>query len=135
MEGYATSHVKACFLCYRAYPEILGSILSRCEDTSDEERGTQVKMTLSGRCVTVLAIIGSKKQLSIFSDMLDSCHKNGALVGRSNGCARRSIGKVLGNSLGFDDDNEMDREQSLNQAHLSDDKIDLSNTAENEGTH
>ena len=34
----------------------------------DEERGTHVKMTLSGRCVTVLAIIGSKKQLSLFPD-------------------------------------------------------------------
>ena len=73
-EGYATSHVKVCFLCYRAYPEIFGSILSRCEDMFDEERGARVKMTLSGRCVTVLAIIGSMKQLSIFPDMPDSYH-------------------------------------------------------------
>ena len=133
MEGYASSHVKVCFLCYRAYPEILGSVLSRCEGMSDEERGTRVKMTLSGRCATVLAIIGSKKQLSIFPDMLNSCHRNGALVGGANGRARRSVGEVLGNSLGFDGDNEVNREQSPNQAHLSDDKIDSSNTAENNG--
>ena len=50
----------------------------------DEERGARVKMTLSGRCVTVLAIIGSKKQLSIFPDMPDSYHGNGALVGGAN---------------------------------------------------
>ena len=91
-------------LCSPRYPEILGSVLSRCEGMSDEERSTRVKMTLSGRCATVLAIIGSKKQLSIFPDMLNSCHRNGALVGGVNGHARRSVGEVLGNSLGFDDE-------------------------------
>ena len=99
VEGYATSHVKACFLCYRAYPEIFGSILSWCEDMIDEERGARVKMTLSGRCVTVLATIGSKKQLSIFPDMPE-------LISRGRG-TWRSEGEVLGNSLGFDDDNEL----------------------------
>jgi hypothetical protein len=121
MESYTTSHVKACFLCYRAYPEILGSILSRCEDMSDEERDTRVKMTLSGKGVTILAIIGAKKQLSIFPETLDAGgHRNGAVVG-----VRRSVGQILGNSLGFDDDNEDDGEQSQNQAQPSsqDDRI------------
>ena len=114
-ESYATLHVKVCFLCYRAYPKILGSILSQCEDMSDEERDSRVKMTLSGKCATVLAIIGSKKQLSIFPETLDAGrHRNGAVVG-----GRRSVGQILGNSLGFDDDNEEDGEQSQNQAQSS----------------
>ena len=40
------------------------------------------------------------------------------------------MGEVLGNSLGFDDDNEVNREQSPNRAHLSDDGVDSSNVAE-----
>ena len=100
---------------------------------TDEERGTRVKMTLSGRCATVLAIIGSRKQLSIFPETLDSCHRNGAVIGGANSRARRSVGEVLGNSLGFADDNEVDRDQSPNLAHSSDDKIDSSNTAKNNG--
>ena len=71
-------------------------------------------MTLSGKCATVLAIIGSKKQLAIFPEMPDGCHRNGAVVG-----ARRSVGQILGNSLGFDDDNEVDGEQSQIQAQSS----------------
>ena len=117
MESYTTSHIKVCFLCYRAYPEILGSILSRCEDISDEERDSRVKMTLSGKGVTVLAVIGAKKQLSIFPETLDAGrHRNGAVVGAG---VRRSVGQILGNSLGFDDDNEGDGEQSENQAQPS----------------
>ena len=84
----------------------------------DEERGTCVKMTLSGRSVTVLAIIGSKKQPSIFPEMPDSYHGNGALVGGGNGRAR-SVGEVLGNSLGFDDDNEMNRELTVAEPSTS----------------
>jgi hypothetical protein len=122
MESYTTSHVKACFLCYRAYPEILGSILSLCEDMNDEERDSRVKMTLSGKGVTILAIIGAKKQLSIFPETLDAVHhRNGEVMG-----VRRSVGQILGNSLGFDDDNEEDDgEQSQNQAQPSpqDDRI------------
>ena len=106
MENYASSNVKVCFLCYRAYPKILGSILSQCEDMSDEERDRRVKMTLTGKCATILAIIGSKKQLSLFPETLDAGrHRNGAVVGG------RSVGQVLGNSLGFDDDNEEDEEE------------------------
>jgi hypothetical protein len=111
MESYTTSHVKVCFLCYRAYPEILGSILSQCKDVSDEEKDSRVKTTLSGKGVTILAIIGAKKQLSIFPETLDAGgHRNGAVVG-----ARWSVGQILGNSLGFDDDNEEDGQQSQNQ--------------------
>ena len=82
---------------------------------SDEERDSRVKMTLSGKGVTVLAVIGSKKQLSIFPATLDADHhRNGAVVG-----VRMSVGQILGNSLGFDDDNEGDGEQSQNQAQPS----------------
>ena len=87
---------------------------------SDEERDTRVKMTLSGKGATVLAIIGAKKQLSIFPETLDAGghHRNGAVVGV------RSVGQILGNSLGFDDDNEGDGELSQNQAQPSqDDRI------------
>ena len=106
MENYASSNVKVCFLCYRAYPEILGSILCQCEDMNDEEKDKRVKMTLTGKCATILAIIGSKKQLSLFPETLDAGrHRNGAVVGG------RSVGQVLGNSLGFDDDNEEDEEE------------------------
>ena len=74
MENSTTSHVKVCFLCYRAYPEILGSILSRCEDISNEERDNHVKRTLLGKGVTVLAVIGAKQRLSIFPETLDAHH-------------------------------------------------------------
>ena len=75
-------------------------------------------MTLSGKCAIILAIIGSKKQLSILPQTPVGCHRNGAVVD-----ARRSVGPILGNSLGFDDDNEVDGEQSQNPAHSSSDRI------------
>ena len=59
-------------------------------------------MTLSGKCATILAIIGSKKRLSIFPETPVGCHRNGAVVDA------RSVGHILG----FDDDNEVDGEQS-----------------------
>ena len=66
---------------------------------SDEERDSCVNTTLSGKGVTVLAIIGAKKQLSIFPETLDAGHhRNGAVVG----AGVRSVGMILGNSLGFD---------------------------------
>jgi hypothetical protein len=86
-----------------------------------KKRDSRVKMTLSGKGVTVLAIIGAKKQLSIFPETLNAGHhRNGAVVG-----VRRSVGQILGNSLGFDDENEDDGEQSQSQAQPSsqDDRI------------
>ena len=96
---------------------------------SDEERESRVRMTLSGKCATVLAIIGSKKQLAIFPEMPDGCHRNGAVVG-----ARRSVGQILGNSLGFDDDNEVDGEQPQNQAQTSSSATISECTGQIEGT-
>ena len=84
---------------------------------SDEEKESCIRMTLSGKCATILAIIGSKKQLSIFPETPAGCRRNGAVVDA------RSVGQILGNSLGFDDDNEVDGEQSQNQAHSSSDRI------------
>ena len=116
MEGYITSHVRVCFLCYRAYPQWLGNILSQCEAMNEREKDARIKMTLAGRCATVLAIIGSKKQLSIFPEPFDGCHGNRAVS--SNGKVR-TVGQILGNSLGFEDHEEDDCEQSRNHAHFS----------------
>ena len=49
-------------------------------------------MTLTGKCVTILAIIGSKQQLSVFPEMLESS----AAVGEKR--RGRSVGVALGDT-------------------------------------
>ena len=121
MDSYISPHVKACFLCYKAFPHFLGDVLSRCENVSEVERDARVEATLSGNCVTVLAIIGSRKQLSIFPESLDSCVRNGAV---RRGRKVKSVGQILGNTLGFDEENEDGEEK------LSTDKPETSNVSE-----
>ena len=60
MESYVTARIEVCFVCYKAYPRFLGNILTECDDISKEEREARVKTTPTGKCATVLAIIGSK---------------------------------------------------------------------------
>ena len=93
-------------LATRPFLSFLGNILKECEDISKEERETRVKMTHAGKCATVLAIIGSKRQLSIFPE------RNGAVCGERE---RRSVGEALGDTLGFDDSEGSDDEQCQNR--------------------
>ena len=86
---------------------------------SEREKNVRVEAMLSGTCATVVAIIGSKKQLSIFPHKLhDNRHQNGTVaeLGGSGGVNNvgsgknhgKSVGEVLGSSLGFEDDPEED---------------------------
>ena len=127
MESYVTSHpskVKVCFTCYRAYPRFLGNVRAECEDIPVRETDARVKMTLRGKCATILAIIGSKQQLSVFPETLESC----AAVGGKR--RERSVGVALGDTLGFDDSEDSDSERSQDQAH---EEVDSSIHAECNG--
>ena len=130
MERYVTppsSSVKACFLCYRAYPRLLERILTQCEDVTEQERDSRVKMTLSGKCATVLAIIGSKKQLSIFPETQDGCNSMNGAVGGGKDVRRRTVGQILGSSLGFDDNEPGDSGQSHAETRLYTQTLNSSN--------
>ena len=131
MEGYvaSSSSVKPCFLCYRAYPYLLGRILSQCEDITVQERDSRVKLTLSGKCATVLVIIGSKKQLSIFPEAHDGCHDMNGAVGGGEDLRRRTVGQILGSSLGFDDNEDGKSEQSYTETRFCSQTFNSSNVA------
>lgn len=133
MEGYvaSSSSVKPCFLCYRAYPYLLGRILSQCDDMTVQERDSRVKLTLSGKCATVLVIIGSKKQLSIFPESHDGYqfhNMNGAVCGGKD-MRRRTVGQILVNSLGFDDNEDGESEQSHTETRFCNQTLNSSNVA------
>ena len=89
------AHMKVCFLCYRAHPEWLRDVLSQCEGMNTLERATCIEKTLTGQFVTILAIYGSKKILSIFTEIVDSLQEDEAMTNSNARSVRQSIWPLI----------------------------------------
>ena len=133
-----------CYICYRGRAHWLGGLLKCCAQLPPSEVEARVGCCASGQVATIVALFGSRKQLSIFPESIATLSKSTTSV-MANGTvetplhkqerirdtSQKSVGHVLGNTLGFDEpDEETEAEKeirySFKQTHKDEVKRDSS---------
>ena len=87
------------YLCYQTYGTWLPQVLKHCDDMETKDVTAHVNACHSGKTVMILALFIARKQLCIFPEQVDSDSLEELLYERRE---VHSVGKVLGNTLGFD---------------------------------
>ena len=120
---YHGLRLQAFYLCYASHKRWLDEILEHCKDMEPEEMNARLSGCYGDRVATILALIGTRKQLCIFPEILynldsapnGSVKKNNAHEGQS------SVGQSIGSALGFDSEDTTEHCATESQQLIQDD--------------
>ncbi len=96
------------YLCYRTHEDWLETMLEQCIGMKYDKIGMRVSDCLSGNVATVVALLGSKKQLCVFpeTEPTNNCNGNSNFddTHLNTHVKTPSVGDTLGSVLDFDDE-------------------------------
>ena len=106
---YHGFRLQAFYLCYSTHKHWLDGILKQCEDMEPEEINARLTGCYSNKVATILALIGARKQLCIFPEVLYDLDRvpNGSVKKNNAHESQSSVvsgGHSIGSALGFDSD-------------------------------
>lgn len=111
---YTDQRLLVYYLCYQTHREWLPGILKQSEMDSNE-RSFRTTSCLSDEVVTVMALLGSRKQFCIFPEY-DHTHSRGLTADSTVASEQaKSVGGVLGTVLGFIEDSETESDNETDQ--------------------
>ena len=116
---YHGLRLQAFYLCYASHKHWLDEILEHCEDMEPEETNTRLTGCYGDKVATILALIGTRKQLCIFPEILHNLDsvRNGSVKNNNAQESQSSVGRgqSIGNALGFDSEDCATESQQLIQ--------------------
>ena len=135
LKKHRYGNLRLFFLCYRSNGRWFEELLDGTTTLNRREAGLRVRGCISGRVATAIVIFGAKKQLVLFPEEFEvvrnlcedeegregseeeSSIRKEAVTGKSTGIDSKSVGKILGNTLGYESSDE-DESSGENSGHL-----------------
>ena len=104
---YRDHRLRLWYLCYRTHKDWLETMLEQCIGIEYDKIGIRVSYCLSGNVATVVALLGSKKQLCIFPETAPVNHCNGnSTFDDSHSNTHFKTRSVEGSMLDFNDEDK-----------------------------
>ena len=123
---YHGLRLQAFYLCYASHKRWLDKILEHCEDMEPEETNARLTGCYGDRVATLLALIGTRKQLCIFPEILHNLDSvpNGAVKKNDAHESQSSVGRghSIGSALGFDSEETTEHCDTESQQLIQNDR-------------